>query len=144
MQTYFINTLRPVTHICDLNEHGHPRFRNLLVVYSVPSYFLKQYWCIILIWPRRENWIKCSTFHSRNAFEKILGKMWVIKFWTRWRVDLPKLPLWIAYSLNVLDVLSLTHWGRDKMAAIFQTTFSYVFSWMKMNDIRLNFTEVCS
>ena len=26
----------------------------------------------------------------------------------------------------------LTHWGRDKMAAISQTTFSSVFSWMKM------------
>ena len=25
----------------------------------------------------------------------------------------------------------LTHWGRDKMADIFQTTFSHAFSWMK-------------
>ena len=33
----------------------------------------------------------------------------------------------------------LTHWGRDKKDAIFQTTFSYAFSWMKMNDIRLKF-----
>ena len=28
----------------------------------------------------------------------------------------------------------LTHWGRDKMATIFQTTFSNTFSWMKMFD----------
>ena len=34
---------------------------------------------------------------------------------------------------------SLTHWGRDKMAAIFQTTFSSWFSWMKMNEFRLIF-----
>ena len=26
----------------------------------------------------------------------------------------------------------LTHWGRDNMAAIFQTTFSNTFAWMKM------------
>ena len=26
----------------------------------------------------------------------------------------------------------LTHWGRDNMAAIFQTAFSNAFSWMKM------------
>ena len=26
----------------------------------------------------------------------------------------------------------LTHWDRDKMATIFQTTFSNAFSWMKM------------
>ena len=33
----------------------------------------------------------------------------------------------------------LTHWGRDKMAAISQTTLSNVFSWMKMLEIRLQF-----
>ena len=33
----------------------------------------------------------------------------------------------------------LTHWGRDKMAAIFQTTFSNAFSWMKMFKFRLRF-----
>ena len=30
-----------------------------------------------------------------------------------------------------------THWGRYKMAAIFQTTFSNEFSWMKMYEYRL-------
>ena len=33
----------------------------------------------------------------------------------------------------------LTHWGRDKMAAIFQTIFSNAFSWMKMYKFRLRF-----
>ena len=33
----------------------------------------------------------------------------------------------------------LTHWGRDKMDAIFQTTFSKGFSWMKMNEFCLRF-----
>ena len=32
-----------------------------------------------------------------------------------------------------------THWGRDKMAAIFQMTFSNIFSWMKMHELRLRF-----
>ena len=36
-----------------------------------------------------------------------------------------------------LDVL--THQGQDKMAAIFQTTFWSVFSWMKMYEFRLTF-----
>ena len=27
-----------------------------------------------------------------------------------------------------------THWGRDKMDAIFQTTFSNEISWMKMYE----------
>ena len=33
----------------------------------------------------------------------------------------------------------LTHWGRDKMDAISQTTFSNAFSWMKMCEICLRF-----
>ena len=33
----------------------------------------------------------------------------------------------------------LTHWGRDKMAAIFQTTLSNAFSWMKMLEFRLKY-----
>ena len=37
------------------------------------------------------------------------------------------------------DALALTHWGRDKMDAISQTTFSNAFSWMKMFEYRLRF-----
>ena len=33
----------------------------------------------------------------------------------------------------------LTHWGRDKMAAIFQSTFWNAFSWMKMYEFCLRF-----
>ena len=33
----------------------------------------------------------------------------------------------------------LTHWDRDKMGAIFQTTCSNAFSWMKMLKFRLRF-----
>ena len=33
----------------------------------------------------------------------------------------------------------LTHWGRDKMDAISQTTFWSAFSWMKMFELRLKF-----
>ena len=33
----------------------------------------------------------------------------------------------------------LTHWGRDEMDIISQTTFSNAFSWMKMYELRLRF-----
>ena len=33
----------------------------------------------------------------------------------------------------------LTHWGRDKIAAFFQTTFSNGLSWMKIFEFRLKF-----
>ena len=35
--------------------------------------------------------------------------------------------------------LLLTHWGRDKIATIFWTTFSNAFSWMKMYEFPLKF-----
>ena len=38
-----------------------------------------------------------------------------------------------------LNVLCLTHWGRDKMATVSQTTLSNAFSWMKMLEFRLRF-----
>ena len=46
-----------------------------------------------------------------------------------------------AWCLSVcLDIYSvLTHWGRDKMAAVSQTTFSNAFSWMKMCEFWLKF-----
>ena len=40
----------------------------------------------------------------------------------------------VAVSNSGLLECVLTHWGRDKIAAIFQTTFSNAFSWMKMYD----------
>ena len=33
--------------------------------------------------------------------------------------------------------MALTHWGRDEIGAILQTTFSNAFSWMKMSWFRL-------
>ena len=41
------------------------------------------------------------------------------------------------YCIKVLA--RLIHWGRDKMAAIFPTTFSNIFSWMKMYKFCLRF-----
>ena len=35
--------------------------------------------------------------------------------------------------------VALTHWGRDKMTAISQTTSLNAFSWMKMYEFRLRF-----
>ena len=39
----------------------------------------------------------------------------------------------------IMDNVMLTHWGRDKMDAIFQTTFSNAFLWMKTYEFRLRF-----
>ena len=47
-------------------------------------------------------------------------------------------PMWLSVHQSVSYHL-LTHWGRDKMAVVFQTTFSNAFSWMKMYEFPLRF-----
>ena len=42
-------------------------------------------------------------------------------------------------SRHVEVVIKLTHWGRDKMAAVSQTTLSNAFSWIKILEFRLKF-----
>ena len=49
----------------------------------------------------------------------------------------------IKYAMGQ-PTYQLTHWGRDKMAAIFQTIFQMHFlEWKCMNFVK-DFTEVCS
>ena len=52
-------------------------------------------------------------------------------------LPMPQIPMFAHKSPNVWR--HLTHWGRDKMAAISQTTFSNAFSWMKMYEFHLRF-----
>ena len=40
-------------------------------------------------------------------------------------------------NISFIPVWFLTHWGRDKMDAISQTTFSSAFYWMKMYELWL-------
>ena len=53
---------------------------------------------------------------------------------------LPEQPTEQTFELPVIwDAMTLTHWGRDKMDAISQTTFSNTFSWMKIFESWLEF-----
>ena len=42
-------------------------------------------------------------------------------------------------NCEMLTNAHLTHWGRDKIDAILQTTFSNAISWMKMFEFQLKF-----
>ena len=44
-----------------------------------------------------------------------------------------------AFIHPPLSLINLTHWDRDKMAAISQTTFQDGFSWMKMHEFWFKF-----
>ena len=45
----------------------------------------------------------------------------------------------ILCSVSIITALCSTHWGRDNMAAILQTTHSNAFSLMKIFECRLKF-----
>ena len=60
----------------------------------------------------------------------------------QWTSALSYCPLRVGsiatYTTSVATIHS-THWGRDQMDDISQTTFSNAFSWMKMSEFRLKF-----
>ena len=58
----------------------------------------------------------------------------VITYWGRDYCNLD-----LAFVVSRMCSCGLTHWGRDKMDVISQTTFSSAFSWMKMFEFRLKF-----
>ena len=43
----------------------------------------------------------------------------------------------VKFVVYIIIWNPLTHWGQGKMAYIFQTTFLYAFSWMKMYEFWL-------
>ena len=42
-------------------------------------------------------------------------------------------------SMAEAEIAILTHWGRNQITALMQTTFSNAFSWMKMYEFRFKF-----
>ena len=62
---------------------------------------------------------------------------------TYWRYCGLALSYWYVHVFlsisRVVGVKLLTHWGREKMAAISQTIFSNAFSWVELFDFPLKF-----
>ena len=67
----------------------------------------------------------------------LLSNMNCSKHWTSCIFQSKIWALFIIFQ-NLTEVWCyLTHWGRNKMDAISQTTFSSAFPWMKMFEFRL-------
>ena len=135
-------------------KFGQHWSRLWLDAYSSPSHYLNQCWLITgeVVWYSPEAlWLEMLQI----SIIRICCKITHMKL-------LPYLPgasQWIDVASRLYtessgrDILyhllmflqqrllnyCLTHWGRDKMVAIFQTTFSNAFSWMKMFKFRLRF-----
>ena len=113
---------------------------------------LTSIWSILLEWSIVDFKIVISkgVYHSSN-WQACTGRLQLFPrklvigwFYLCWQVNPLKFPICIRpkiwYQLRVCSASSvLTYWGRDKTAAIFQTTFSNAFSWMKMYRFPLRF-----
>ena len=109
-----------VTHICVGNltiigsDNGLSPGRRQAIIWTNAG--------ILLIGPLGTDFNEISIESHTFLFKKMYFNMSSAK----WRP--------FCLGLNVL-----THWGRDKMAAISHTTFSNAFSWMKMYEFRLRY-----
>ena len=84
---------------------------------------------------------RCHNYHLA-AFQNDLSVdfLYIIMIWINVKQIGISLYSDTEYSFKrAVGISILTHWGRDKMAAIFQTTVSNGFSWMKMYEFRLKF-----
>ena len=96
--------------------------------------------CVAITWIVISNSLHINFIHSdiHGRLCKKLKYCWLLAFT---RVLLYS--LWIVpdheSKVSANEQKMLTHWGRDKMAAIFWMTFSNAFSWMKMYEFRLRY-----
>ena len=90
-----------------------------------------------------KNMIIWENIDEKQTCKKLLKTIaWIRNFW--WKVSIPifhqdKMPLTEIPKGSWAHAGFLTHWGRDKMAAVSQSTLSNAFSGMKMLEFRLRF-----
>ena len=80
-------------------------------------------------WNHRDRWIPRTQGQLRGKCFNLMTSSWTRLFIFELLWDL----------VRSRRLILLTHWDRDKMDAIWQTTFWRAFSWMKMFEFRLNF-----
>ena len=92
------------------------------------------------------NWDKyLSRWNLGNSVLLLVIEMFLFRFRPNWGVytdrKVKTVLLMISLRRMILSQFcwTLTHWGRDKMAAVSQTTLSKAFSWMKMLEFGLRF-----
>ena len=103
-----------------------------MIIFSIKKYF-KEEWCRAPVW----QWRHAISFNNMNCLFTIPVRL-NIDYNKHQRFFLSRRVMsWPC--MVVMSRKSLTHWGRDKMAAILQTIFSNAFSWMKMYPFWLRF-----
>ena len=108
-------------NIC-LGELGHHSFRKWFVACSAPIHYLNQH---LLVNLRNFNWMNWKCCLQNGSYFFLASNL--LNHWD-----------WMMH-ICITKQGQLTHWGRDKMDAISQTTFSHTISSMKTVVFWLNF-----
>ena len=91
-------------------------------------------WCIAM-YPQ--------TYHSAHWWPSVVMMPTLSHWWQQrlllWSTNQTHQRWHHINSYISVAARNLTHWGRDQIDAISQTTFSNAFSWMKMYEFRLRF-----
>ena len=116
-----------------------------LNTHEIDWYLFHQYhFSIILVCHDFKDKVKFYSNQQVNMSSSFLLYLFSLHFWRFTVPDAVCLASadWWENNHSWLEFLAgamLTHWGRNKMAAIFQTTFSNAFYWMKMYEFLLRF-----
>ena len=109
---------------------GHPMF--ILKLSGTKSGFT------LVKWQESYKWSVPWIHRARNVWEMLWKESQAPRFQRRQQIFFHNYDIdpwgWLEASVN-----QLTHWGRDKMAVIWQTMLSNAFSWMKMLEFQLKF-----
>ena len=104
---------------------------------------LRKYLALYYVSASGINWnpMYCDNLNRSIIYQSSIQNMSVARM--NWSIALLTSPacrqVWFILCSPRIVPEGLTHWGRDKMAAISQTTLSNPFSWMKIFEFRLKF-----
>ena len=82
-------------------------------------------WCVVAAYVIIDN--RARFMVMIYIYTLWLTVVWGVRLYYLLMTDCRAICMITSYTLHLL-----THWGQDKMVAIFQTTSSNVFPWMKM------------
>ena len=123
-------------HLHSFVVYKHPVWMGFIkssMIGSLGSFF-SPVWSIVLKWWGMSPWRTYWMYHAGRI-------LFVLK-----SLHCSKLQIMSAHQVTA--ILSLTHWCREKMAAVLQTTFWKAFFWNMKNwkcmNFDFNFIEVCS
>ena len=128
--------------IYHFENHLHENIQNQQQIYTRSAYLYYKliFGGVLLIIQKQICMVKIAAFLAEYHTTPVISLYNNVSILTKSHFGVehinPEIP---RFSMQ----FDLTHWGRDKIADILQTTFSNALSWMKCMNPDKDFTEAC-